>query len=96
MKMWVFSLWNLQGRMLKCVDMIQHLAFVTTTTTTSNVGIGALVPQSPIGVLDAAACLSYKSDDLTVGSWANSSHTTPETKRRKVDNNPSQETNFKS
>ncbi|KAE9466210.1 hypothetical protein C3L33_01866, partial [Rhododendron williamsianum] len=84
-----------EGRVLKCVDMIQHLAFVTTTTTT-NVGIGASVPQSPIGVLDAAACLSYKSDDLTVGSCAHSSHTTPETKRRKVDNNPSQETNFKS
>ncbi|KAM7257546.1 hypothetical protein ACFE04_013287 [Oxalis oulophora] len=41
------------------------------------------VPQSPIGVLDAA-CLSYNSDGTTVGSCANSSHNTPVNKRRKL------------
>ena len=43
------------------------------------------VPQSPIGVLDAAACLSYKSDEITVRPCTNA-HTSPEPipKRRKI------------
>lgn len=45
-------------------------------------GSAASVPQSPVGVLDAA-CWSHKSDDLTVGSCANSSHNTPDGKRRR-------------
>ncbi|KAK8642730.1 hypothetical protein V6N13_012063 [Hibiscus sabdariffa] len=39
------------------------------------------VPQSPIGVLDAAR-LSYRSEETTVGSYGNSS--SPGTKRRKL------------
>lgn len=43
------------------------------------------VPQSPIGVLDAVS-FSYKSDDSINGgsSCANSSHNSPEAKRRKL------------
>ena len=46
---------------------------------------GSFVPQSPIGVLDAA-CLSYKSDETTTtkGIHANSDHTTPVHKKRKM------------
>ncbi|PSS21484.1 Cyclin-D2-1 like [Actinidia chinensis var. chinensis] len=80
-----------KGRVLKCVDLIQDLELVSGT---SNVASFSSVPQSPIGVLDAA-CLSYKSDELTVGSCANSSHSSPDTKRRKLDT-PSQEEHFKS
>ena len=43
--------------------------------------LASSVPQSPVGVLDAA-CLSYKSDELTVGSCANSSHNSPDTRGR--------------
>ncbi|GFY94065.1 similar to CYCLIN D4;1 [Actinidia rufa] len=80
-----------KGRVLKCVDLIQDLELVSGT---SNVTSFSSVPQSPIGVLDAA-CLSYKSDELTVGSCANSSHSSPDTKRRKLDT-PSQEEHIKS
>ncbi|XP_009614641.1 cyclin-D4-1 isoform X1 [Nicotiana tabacum] len=67
-----------KGRVQKCVELIQDLATATTITTTT----ASLVPQSPIGVLEAAACLSYKSgDERTVGSCTTSSHT----KRRKLD-----------
>lgn len=41
------------------------------------------LPQSPIGVIDAA-CISYKSDETTVGTCANSSHYSENTKRRKL------------
>ncbi|KAJ6841171.1 cyclin-D4-1-like [Iris pallida] len=44
------------------------------------------VPCSPNGVLDVA-CLSSKSDDLTVGSHANS-HNSPASKRRKIMSKP--------
>ncbi|KAE9457360.1 hypothetical protein C3L33_10735, partial [Rhododendron williamsianum] len=69
-------------RVIKCVEMIQETSLISATikgTSASNQS----VPQSPIGVLDAA-CLSYKSDDTTVGSCANSTHNTPDTKRRKL------------
>uniref|UniRef100_A0A5B6YUA8 Putative cyclin-D2-1 n=1 Tax=Davidia involucrata TaxID=16924 RepID=A0A5B6YUA8_DAVIN len=79
-----------KGRVLKCLELIQDLTLISGSST--NVA-SASVPQSPVGVLDAA-CLSYKSDDITVGSCANSSPSSPETKRRKIDT-PSQE-DFKS
>ncbi|KAG5543802.1 hypothetical protein RHGRI_016528 [Rhododendron griersonianum] len=69
-------------RVIKCVEMIQETSLISATmkgTSASNQS----VPQSPIGVLDAA-CMSYKSDDTTVGSCANSTHNTPDTKRRKL------------
>lgn len=43
-----------------------------------------LVPQSPVRVLDGG-CMSYKSDELTVGSCPNSLHNSPNTKRSKSD-----------
>ncbi|KAK6942626.1 hypothetical protein RJ641_028003 [Dillenia turbinata] len=45
------------------------------------------IPNSPIGVLDVGCkSMSYKSDELTtVGSCANSSHNSPDNKRRKLD-----------
>ncbi|KAJ0086722.1 hypothetical protein Patl1_08622 [Pistacia atlantica] len=61
-------------RMVECVKIVQDLSL-----TSAN----ASVPQSPIGVLDAA-CLSYKSDDTTVGSSPSSSNNTPDPKRRKL------------
>ncbi|KAL6993188.1 hypothetical protein U1Q18_011306 [Sarracenia purpurea var. burkii] len=89
-----------KGRVLKCLELMQDLALIGIGATDTSVGGGGgssgasvvpSLPQSPIGVLDAAACLSYKSDDLTIGSCANSSHTSPDTKRRKLDNHPSQD-----
>ena len=70
---------------MKCVEMIQRLSLIGGS---ADVASTVSVPQSPMGVLEAA-CLSYKSDDITVGSCANSSHTSPDTKRRKLDT-PSQ------
>lgn len=83
--------------MVKCLEMVQDLSKTTTTTTAAatvasatvgmgsgtNVGNGS-IPRSPNGVLDAA-CLSYKIDETTVGSCPSSSHTSPVTKRRKLD-----------
>ncbi|KAK8482057.1 hypothetical protein V6N13_056940 [Hibiscus sabdariffa] len=68
-------------RVMKCVELLHEMSLV-------KIGNGCL-PQSPIGVLDAA-CFSYKTDEsetTTVGSYANSSHaihTSPSTKRRKL------------
>lgn len=70
--------------MLKCVELIKDLLSLISGSGADNVASasGSCVPRSPNGVLDAA-CLSYKSDDLTVGSCANSSHNSPDIKRRK-------------
>lgn len=62
--------------MLKCIEVMHDLSLISRSVKTS----GSSVPHSPIGVLDSAACLSYKSDDSTVGSCANSSHN----KKRKL------------
>lgn len=78
--------------MVKCLEMVQDLSKTSTTTTATttvtmgsatNMGNGS-IPRSPNGVLDAA-CLSYKSDETAVGSCPSSSHTSPVTKRRKLD-----------
>ncbi|KAK6938089.1 Cyclin, C-terminal domain [Dillenia turbinata] len=69
-------------RVFKCIGMIHDLSLINECVK----GVGSLVPtvpQSPIGVLDAA-CLSYRSDDTTVGSCANSFQGIPEGKRRKL------------
>ncbi|KAL5714318.1 hypothetical protein ACHQM5_016298 [Ranunculus cassubicifolius] len=82
-------------RVLKCMELIHGVSLTNGSSKgTQNSGPVSSVPQSPIGVLDAAACLSYKSDELTVGSCANSSHSSPEAKRRKL--NPSSEMELKS
>ncbi|KAF9621379.1 hypothetical protein IFM89_020392 [Coptis chinensis] len=64
-------------RVLKCIKLIQDVSLISGAIKVANGASVPYVPQSPIGVLDAA-CLSYKSDDLTVGSCANSSHSSPE------------------
>ena len=74
----------MQGKVLKCFALIKDL--LLSNRCTNGVPSGS-IPQSPVGVLDAA-CLSYKSDELTtVGSCANSSSLSshPNNKRRKID-----------
>lgn len=72
--------WILQGRVMKCLELIQDLTLVSgTVTTATTITTTASVPKSPNGVLEAA-CLSYKSDESIVGS-----QTSPENKRRKLD-----------
>ncbi|XP_077213183.1 cyclin-D3-1-like isoform X2 [Tasmannia lanceolata] len=68
-------------RVLRCYEQIQEMVLMSKPVKGVSASVSS-VPQSPIGVLDAA-CLSYKSDDITVGSCANS-HTTPSPKRRKL------------
>lgn len=66
--------------MLKCLELIQDLTLVMTKARTiTTTGSVPSVPLSPNGVLEAA-CLSYKSDETTVGS-----HTNPDNKRRKLE-----------
>jgi len=62
----------LQDRVLKCVELIRDLSLNSVAGS-----VGTKVPQSPMGVMDAAGCLSYKSDELTVGSCLNSSEDSP-------------------
>ncbi|XP_059637125.1 cyclin-D4-1-like [Cornus florida] len=70
-------------RMLKCVELIhESSSLISGAVKGANATSVPSVPQSPIGVLDAA-CLSYKTDDTAVGSCANSSHNSPNAKRRK-------------
>lgn len=69
-------------RVLKCVNMIHDLLLIKGSVK-DNTASTPSVPQSPIGVLDAA-CLSYKSDEVTVGSCPNSSENSPDAKRRKL------------
>lgn len=75
---------------MKCMELINELSsfgeFIKAPSSTT----APSVPQSPIGVLDAA-CLSYKTDGTAaaaaaaaVGSCANSSHSTPVPKRRRL------------
>ncbi|KAH1065404.1 hypothetical protein J1N35_030391 [Gossypium stocksii] len=75
-------------RVMKCVEVINDMSLVGRSIKVGSNATVPSVPQSPIGVLDAA-CFSYKSEDTTVGSFANSSsqtHTSPSrsTKRRKL------------
>lgn len=67
-----------KGRVLKCVEMMKE-----NSVNNRSGNVGVVVPQSPIGVLEAG-CFSYKSDELTtttsttvvVGSCANTSQIT--------------------
>ncbi|KAG8494005.1 hypothetical protein CXB51_011400 [Gossypium anomalum] len=75
-------------RVMKCVEVINDMSLVGGSIKVGSNATVPSVPQSPIGVLDAA-CFSYKSGDTTVGSFANSSsqtHTSPSrsAKRRKL------------
>lgn len=85
---------------MKCLELIQDLTVIsegstTNAAATTNEGSGGMVvaslPHSPNGVLEAVACLSYKSDERTkpaVGSCpthTTTSSSSPETKRKKLD-----------
>ncbi|KAF5451480.1 hypothetical protein F2P56_026586 [Juglans regia] len=71
-----------KGRVMKCLDLIKDLS-LSLINGSANVSsaLAPPVPQSPIGVLDAT-CLSYTSDELTVGSCANSLHNSPDIRGR--------------
>ncbi|KAL5755312.1 hypothetical protein ACOSP7_023532 [Xanthoceras sorbifolium] len=72
-------------RAMKCVELIKDLSLMSGCANLANASTTSSVPQSPDGVLDAA-CLSYKTEDITVvGSCANSSHNiiSSDIKRRK-------------
>lgn len=78
----------------KCLELIQDLISKSGTTTTisttsasTSIGHGSVLsslssstsmPCSPNGVLDSAACLSYKSDERSVAI-------SPHSKRRRLD-----------
>ncbi|XXG53384.1 hypothetical protein AAC387_Pa03g1482 [Persea americana] len=74
-----------QERVLRCYELIQQMGLIGSRPFKSASGSVSSVPQSPIGVLDAAACLSYKSDEITVRPCTNA-HTSlePIPKRRKI------------
>ena len=83
---WFVFIWpGLQERVLRCYELIQQMGLIGSRPFKSASGSVSSVPQSPIGVLDAAACLSYKSDEITVRPCTNA-HTSPEPipKRRKI------------
>lgn len=71
-----------QERLLKCIKMMKELSSNSGSAKDSSGSVTCL-PQSPIGVLDAL-CFSHKSDDTNAASCANSSHSTPDAKRRKL------------
>ncbi|KAI9125056.1 hypothetical protein K1719_003672 [Acacia pycnantha] len=86
-----------EKRVLKCLELIRDLSLMSVSASLSR-NLMPLVPQSPDGGLDAAACLSYKSDELTVGSYQNSSHnnTCNDAKRTKSERPSSDDGTFKS
>ncbi|KAL8038391.1 hypothetical protein ABFX02_11G103400 [Erythranthe guttata] len=63
-----------KGRVVKCVELIKDLIPISVISGSS------LVPNSPNGVLEAAVCLSFKSDETTTNSSSS-----PHPKRRKLD-----------
>jgi cyclin D1/2/4, plant len=75
----------------RCQDAIQSMVSSINTVPPKPAGGGRAspVPQSPVGVLDAAGCVSYKTDDdaaVTVASRgsASSSASSGTSKRRKI------------
>ncbi|XP_008811014.1 cyclin-D4-1-like [Phoenix dactylifera] len=70
-------------RVLRCYEVIQENILMRNRPLKNATLMVSSVPRSPIAVLDAA-CLSYKSDDITVGSHATCHHTLPASKRRKI------------
>ncbi|KAI4389814.1 hypothetical protein MLD38_001996 [Melastoma candidum] len=82
-------------KLVKCIEMISEKGLIGGSG--KNATSAASVPQSPIGVLDAAACLSYRSDKTGGGeggviistggnsSSSSPSHDVPDNKRRRID-----------
>lgn len=71
-------------RVLRCHEMIQEKITMGSIILKSAGSSISSVPQSPIGVLDAAACMSQQSDDATVGSPAACYHSSSTSKRRRI------------
>ncbi|KAK1263618.1 Cyclin-D4-1 [Acorus gramineus] len=73
-------------RMMKCCGVMKDMGLIRDNEREVKSGNGMAstsVPQSPIGVLEANTCLSYKSDyTTTVGSQQASSQTSPAKKRK--------------
>ncbi|PQM38648.1 cyclin-D2-1-like [Prunus yedoensis var. nudiflora] len=76
------SAYELPERVVKCVNLIHDMSLMSGAFKDAS-GSAQSVPRSPIGVLDAA-CFSYKSEESTVGSCANSFHNSSDSKRRKL------------
>ncbi|XP_008802301.2 cyclin-D4-1-like [Phoenix dactylifera] len=70
-------------RVLRCYEVIQEIILMRNMPLKNVSSSVSSVPHSPIAVLDAA-CLSYKSDDITVGSHATCHQASPAGKRRKI------------
>lgn len=77
-----YEVFILQERILKCVELIRDLPLIQASTNLGN-NLAPLVPQSPIGVLDAA-CMIAISDELTFGLSTDYSPDTPNSKRMKT------------
>lgn len=79
---------GLQVRLLRCYEVVQEVVLMRSGAAklVASPSVSSSVPQSPNGVLDAACCMSYKSEDIiVVGSHANSHHSSPPaSKRRKM------------
>ncbi|XP_074369858.1 cyclin-D4-1-like [Apium graveolens] len=75
-----------KDKLVKCVELIKKSPPSLSAIGSSgpNGLISSSLPRSPSGVLDAGACLSYRSADSTVGSCLNSSYYAENTKRRKL------------
>ncbi|KAH0680222.1 hypothetical protein KY284_021307 [Solanum tuberosum] len=71
-----------KDKLMKCIELIQELSLASDLVKVPIASSITSVPQSPIGVLDAA-CLSYRTDGSGVESRSNSSHNSP-VKRRKL------------
>ncbi|GFP92509.1 cyclin-d4-1 [Phtheirospermum japonicum] len=71
-----------KGRVMKCLELIQDL--ISSTNVANGSILSSSFCRSPNGVLDAA-CLSYKSDERKVCSCPSSSETSPNKKRRRLD-----------
>ncbi|KAI4366545.1 hypothetical protein MLD38_022409 [Melastoma candidum] len=74
-------------KVMKCMERLCEMEFIGGSGKNAS-SATASVPQSPIGVLDAATCLSYKSEEAGGGVVGNppssSSHdTTPDTNKRR-------------
>lgn len=72
-------------RVLRCYEEMQEVILMRSVPVknATSPSVSSLPLRSPNGVLDAA-CLSYKSEDMTVGSVPDSHHLSPASKRRKI------------
>lgn len=70
-------------RVLRCYEMIKEEIINSSEDSMSGFTSVLSLPQSPIGVLDAAS-LSYKRDELASDSQSSRQLSSPAAKRRKI------------